>query len=70
MNAAGSPSTKGPTQSTAPTDDPAPAGEPNGDVMAIDEAAAFLRIGRNALYDAIRPRGCSPIGGIRKKQFA
>ena len=36
-----------------PADDPAPGGEPNADVMTVDEAAAFLRIGRNALYDAI-----------------
>jgi excisionase family DNA binding protein len=40
-------------QPTVPADDPAPAGEPNGDVMTVEEAAVFLRIGRNALYDAI-----------------
>jgi excisionase family DNA binding protein len=43
----------GKLQATVPADDPAPSGEPNGDVMTVDEAAAFLRIGRNALYDAI-----------------
>jgi excisionase family DNA binding protein len=36
-----------------PADDSAPPGEPSGDVMTVDEAAMFLRIGRNALYDAI-----------------
>jgi excisionase family DNA binding protein len=40
-------------QPTVPADDPAPTGEPNGDVMTVEEAAVFLRIGRNALYDAI-----------------
>ena len=40
-------------QPTMSADDPAPAGEPNGDVMTVEEAAVFLRIGRNALYDAI-----------------
>ena len=38
---------------TVPADGPAPAGEPGGDVMTVEEAAVFLRIGRNALYDAI-----------------
>lgn len=36
-----------------PADDPAPTGEPSGDVLTVEEAAVFLRIGRNALYDAI-----------------
>jgi excisionase family DNA binding protein len=40
-------------QPTVPANDPAPAGEPGGDVMTVEEAAVFLRIGRNALYDAI-----------------
>ena len=40
-------------QPTVPADDPVPPGEPNGDVLTVDEAAVFLRIGRNALYDAI-----------------
>jgi excisionase family DNA binding protein len=40
-------------QPTVPTDDTASAGEAGGDVMTVDEAAVFLRIGRNALYDAI-----------------
>ena len=43
----------GELQPTVPADDPAPPGEPNGDVLTVDEAAVFLRIGRNALYDAI-----------------
>jgi len=43
----------GELQPTAPADDPAPPGDGNGDVMTVDEAAVFLRIGRNALYDAI-----------------
>lgn len=43
----------GELQPAVPADDPAPAGEANGDVMTVDEAAVFLRIGRNALYDAI-----------------
>jgi excisionase family DNA binding protein len=38
---------------TAPADDTAPVGELGGDVMTVEEAAVFLRIGRNALYDAI-----------------
>jgi len=29
----------------------------DGDVMTVAEAACFLRLGRNALYDAIA-RGC------------
>lgn len=40
-------------QPAVPADAPALPGEPSGDVMTVDEAAAFLRIGRNALYDAI-----------------
>jgi excisionase family DNA binding protein len=40
-------------QPTVPADDPAPASDPNCDVMTVEEAAVFLRIGRNALYDAI-----------------
>jgi excisionase family DNA binding protein len=43
----------GELQATVPAEDPPPAGELGGDVMTVDEAAAFLRIGRNALYDAI-----------------
>ena len=43
----------GELQPTVSDDDPGPAGEPNGDVMTVEEAAVFLRIGRNALYDAI-----------------
>jgi excisionase family DNA binding protein len=40
-------------QPTVPADDSAPVAEPSGDVMTVEEAAVFLRIGRNALYDAI-----------------
>jgi excisionase family DNA binding protein len=43
----------GELQPTAPADEPAPVSDPNGDVLTVDEAAVFLRIGRNALYDAI-----------------
>jgi excisionase family DNA binding protein len=35
------------------------------DVLTVDEGAAFLRIGRNALYDAIA-RGEIPHGRIGK----
>lgn len=33
--------------------EPSPLGEIGGDVLTVEEAASFLRIGRNALYDAI-----------------
>jgi excisionase family DNA binding protein len=56
-----------------PAEDPAPIDELSGDVMTVDEAAVFLRIGRNALYDAIG-RGDVPhrrIGKtIRLSRFA
>lgn len=30
-----------------------PAGTESGDVLSVDEAAELLRVGRNALYEAI-----------------